>query len=228
MPKYRKKPKIIDAFQMTKERRQDNSEWPDWLHEAWNKPRGAVGAVYPRQMIEDSDLLIRTLEGVMEVSWDDYIIRGIQSEIYACKPDIFTESYESVDDYQTGEIAELGLPEEGEPVPDSLPTTKRLLEKPHGEVGFEVVGNKIVERYDVPESITGEPSCQGLSDVARARNPEMAKKLCGFLNLGREKLSFLEHLAKSECSCDHSVGMAPCLRCEAEHLINATRRLSDG
>ena len=27
--KYRKKPVVIEAFQMTKERRWDNSEWPD-------------------------------------------------------------------------------------------------------------------------------------------------------------------------------------------------------
>ena len=37
--KYRKKPIVIEAFQMTKERRQDNSEWPSWLNEAWNGPR---------------------------------------------------------------------------------------------------------------------------------------------------------------------------------------------
>ena len=36
MPKYRKRPVVIEAFQMTKERRWDNSEWPNWLHEAWN------------------------------------------------------------------------------------------------------------------------------------------------------------------------------------------------
>ena len=29
MPKFRKKPVVIEAFQMTKERRWDNSEWPD-------------------------------------------------------------------------------------------------------------------------------------------------------------------------------------------------------
>lgn len=28
----------------------------------------------------------------------DYIIRGIEGEIYLCKPDIFKETYEKVDD----------------------------------------------------------------------------------------------------------------------------------
>ena len=42
--KYRKKPVVIDAFQMTLERRWDNSEWPNWLNKAWNTPpsEGAV------------------------------------------------------------------------------------------------------------------------------------------------------------------------------------------
>jgi len=33
--RYRKKPVIIEAFQMTKERCKDNSEWPNWLNQAW-------------------------------------------------------------------------------------------------------------------------------------------------------------------------------------------------
>lgn len=36
MTKFRKKPVVIEAFQMTQERRMDNSEWPEWLNAAWN------------------------------------------------------------------------------------------------------------------------------------------------------------------------------------------------
>ena len=36
MGKYRKK-ETIEAFRMTKERRWDRSEWPEWLHTAWNR-----------------------------------------------------------------------------------------------------------------------------------------------------------------------------------------------
>jgi hypothetical protein len=39
---------------------------------------------------------IKTLEGVMEASIGDWIIRGVQGEVYPCKPDIFNESYERV------------------------------------------------------------------------------------------------------------------------------------
>lgn len=96
MPKYRKKPVVIEAFQMTRERRMDNSEWPEWLNEAWNKNEGEAGAVFRQN--RDSplpDLLcIWTLEGVHLVDWGDWIIRGVKGELYPCKPDIFAATYE--------------------------------------------------------------------------------------------------------------------------------------
>ncbi len=41
-------------------------------------------------------LLIPTLEGVMHASEGDWVIRGVQGEHYACKPDIFELTYEPV------------------------------------------------------------------------------------------------------------------------------------
>lgn len=40
---------------------------------------------------------IYTLEGVMEATRNDWIIRGIQGEFYPCKPDIFEETYDAAD-----------------------------------------------------------------------------------------------------------------------------------
>lgn len=40
--------------------------------------------------------LIPTLEGVMEASPGDWIIRGVADEFYPCKPDIFAATYEPV------------------------------------------------------------------------------------------------------------------------------------
>ena len=100
MAKYRKKPVVIEAFQITKKTRQDNSEWPKWLNEAWNKDFEDVGMVgcedFPNSNGKDR-LIIRTLEGVMTVSWDDFIIKGVAGELYSCKPDIFAETYELVE-----------------------------------------------------------------------------------------------------------------------------------
>jgi len=92
--KFRKKPVVIEAFQMTKERRWDNSEWPEWLHEAWDTED--EGSLY---CVDGSDqLLIDTLEGALKVSWGDWIIRGVHGELYPCKPDIFEETYEPVEE----------------------------------------------------------------------------------------------------------------------------------
>ena len=41
---------------------------------------------------------IFTLEGPLHASVGDYIITGIQGEIYPCKPDIFEATYEEVKD----------------------------------------------------------------------------------------------------------------------------------
>lgn len=42
-------------------------------------------------------IFINTLEGKMEVGVGDWIIQGVQGELYPCKPDIFEQSYERVE-----------------------------------------------------------------------------------------------------------------------------------
>jgi len=39
---------------------------------------------------------INTLEGQMNVSNGDYVIKGVQGEFYPCKPDIFELTYEKI------------------------------------------------------------------------------------------------------------------------------------
>ena len=41
-------------------------------------------------------LYISTLEGVMQASIGDFIIRGVNGEFYPCKNDIFLKTYERV------------------------------------------------------------------------------------------------------------------------------------
>lgn len=96
--KYRKNPVIIEAFQMTKARRVDNIDWPVWLNRAWQEERGDGGSVFPTEKgSSDGTISIGTLEGIMLVDFDDYIIQGVKGELYPCKPDIFKETYEKVD-----------------------------------------------------------------------------------------------------------------------------------
>lgn len=44
----------------------------------------------------DDGLYITTLEGVMRATKGDWVIKGINGEIYPCKPDIFEKTYESI------------------------------------------------------------------------------------------------------------------------------------
>ena len=97
MAKYRKLPVVIEAFQMTKERRWDDSSWPEWLRLAWNK-EPSEGALWlnPYDFLGE-ELVCGTLEGVVKISWDDYIVQGVNGEIYPCKPDIFKKTFELVE-----------------------------------------------------------------------------------------------------------------------------------
>lgn len=94
---FKKKPIVIQAFHMTEDKRIDNSEWPNWMHDAWNKYRASVGSLYPTNTGEGTGTLsIMTLEGPHLVTFGDWIIRGVMGEIYPCKPAIFDLTYEEI------------------------------------------------------------------------------------------------------------------------------------
>ena len=95
--KYRKKPVVIEAFQMTEQRHFSNEDWPKWLHEAWQKDSSVAGALYiNKETLPTRDYYIHTLEGEHYVSLNDFIIQGVQGELYPCKPDIFKATYEAI------------------------------------------------------------------------------------------------------------------------------------
>lgn len=82
--KYRKKPVEIIAFQYLG---QPRDQWPEpWASE----PVIEIDQTRP-------GLKIYTLEGVMRADVDDWIIKGVQGEFYPCKPKIFEQTYELVD-----------------------------------------------------------------------------------------------------------------------------------
>ena len=102
--KYIQKPIEIQAFQMTKQRRLDNSEWPNWLNQSWLKSiidKGSLFCANDGSIHGDlfTPIFINTSEGVIKVNWDDYIIKKSSDKegLYLCKPDIFEATYEKVD-----------------------------------------------------------------------------------------------------------------------------------
>ena len=80
--KYRKKPVIVEAVIWT-----DNN-----IDEIKELAKNAVEHI----IFVDNNLYIETLEGNMNVSVGDYVIKGIAGEFYSCKPDIFKQTYETV------------------------------------------------------------------------------------------------------------------------------------
>lgn len=86
--KFRKKPVVIEAFQLTNENRFTPHEWPEWFIARFHD--GYVEGLR-------ENLLIRTLEGDMTACPNDWIIRGVKGELYPCKPDIFEATYERVE-----------------------------------------------------------------------------------------------------------------------------------
>jgi hypothetical protein len=89
MAQYRKKPVVIEAWQFTKRNFKEGTP-KEFKHKdvlLWSQ--------YGGKIIEGE---INTLEGVMNVSENDYIIKGVKGEYYPCKPDIFEMTYEKVDE----------------------------------------------------------------------------------------------------------------------------------
>ncbi|KKK71555.1 hypothetical protein LCGC14_2912730 [marine sediment metagenome] len=101
---YIKKLISVEAFQMTKERSLDNSEWPEWLNRAWRKDITRTGAVFssPNGYFENDGsmpLFIQEEEtGLRKIIWGDFIVRGERGELYISKPDIFRIYWEAIGD----------------------------------------------------------------------------------------------------------------------------------
>ena len=87
--KFRKKPVVIEAYQLPQAGEDVPHSFYDWVDEVgfsqWESDR-------------DEGLLIHTLEGTMRADPGDWIIKGVKGEFYPCKPDIFAATYEPVED----------------------------------------------------------------------------------------------------------------------------------
>jgi hypothetical protein len=98
--KYRKKPVIIDAMQWrgmldTFDDKARVNNWVDYMEEfeRWYMRRTDKPAIY-----QGDKFIIPTLEGEMTASPGDWIICGVNGEMYPCKPDIFEKTYEPVEE----------------------------------------------------------------------------------------------------------------------------------
>ena len=101
---FRKLPVTIEAWQWNFSKQQ--LENPGWVNEAMRKwPATGGAAFFPDGTYDQAGdphwynrphIAILTPEGRMRASPGDWIIRGVQGEIYPCKPDIFAQTYEKI------------------------------------------------------------------------------------------------------------------------------------
>lgn len=91
MSKYRKLPVEIEAWKVEDLIEMFKHNWkdlPECIVNAYDK--GILTT------ITDNDFKIKTLEGIMTATRDDYLIKGVDGEFYPCKKDIFEKTYEQI------------------------------------------------------------------------------------------------------------------------------------
>lgn len=91
MAKYRKKPVVIEAIQWDGNNEKEIENFSGCIVSRLTEMK-------KNQSVEIDYLQCKTLEGVMLASLGDFIIKGVQGEFYPCKPDIFEQTYERVED----------------------------------------------------------------------------------------------------------------------------------
>lgn len=84
--KFRKKPVVIEAVKVS-DVQHDVTKRPDWLVSAIENKIVCFGGV-------TLGCSIKTLEGTMQAGYLDWLIQGVNGEIYPCKPDIFAKTYD--------------------------------------------------------------------------------------------------------------------------------------
>jgi hypothetical protein len=102
MSRYRKRPVVVDAVQLRWDTWGDVCDFAQVGALSDGRPQGCYVTVdgegvekYPGPDAR-LGLWIPTLEGLMLGVQGDWIIRGVQGELYPCKPDIFAATYEAV------------------------------------------------------------------------------------------------------------------------------------
>ena len=94
MPKYRKKPVVVEAEQW----------WPKSKNEYVCFPPADKTSALARELCRECGVArnqhgkVYTLEGWLMICPGDWIITGVKGKRYLCKADIFAQTYEPVDD----------------------------------------------------------------------------------------------------------------------------------
>lgn len=88
MGKFRKKSVVIEAFQLNER----GLIAEDWFWDAVTR-NDIITHCFGKHYPDPAWCEIKTLEGTMIANAGDYIIQGVNGEIYPCKADIFQKTY---------------------------------------------------------------------------------------------------------------------------------------
>lgn len=92
MGTFKKKPVEIQAFQLGVD------YIPDWAMHNISQNNIVLHKENPYEYSSTIYADVVTLEGTMRANHGDYIIQGVNGEVYPCKEDIFKKTYDSVDE----------------------------------------------------------------------------------------------------------------------------------
>lgn len=92
--RYRKKPVEIEAFRFNAD---SERTAPKWFAEAVTDETVWIDRSMQDGHAKVYGCTIKTLEGKMHAKIGDYIIRGVNGELYPCKSDIFQKTYEKAE-----------------------------------------------------------------------------------------------------------------------------------
>jgi hypothetical protein len=82
--KFRKKPVVVEAIQLTPK--------------TFDACLKFIGVFCEQPCKHTCTFYIKTLEGNLTAMHGDWIIKGVNGEFYPCKPDIFEKTYEKVEE----------------------------------------------------------------------------------------------------------------------------------
>lgn len=95
--KFRKRPVVIEAMQLTDDNAAELAEWSGGREASIWQPTNPP--------VLKARLVIPTMEGDRLAVPGDWIIKGVKGEFYPCKPDIFAATYEPAEDGDAEETA---------------------------------------------------------------------------------------------------------------------------
>lgn len=88
--KFKKKPVEIEAVRVSDLLKAAASNWkelPTWVRTSYEQGDIVFGS---------GRIFIHTSEGEVQAEIGDWVIRGVRGEIYPCKPDVFSMTYEEI------------------------------------------------------------------------------------------------------------------------------------